>query len=74
MWSSRRFEEPKKLVRFQHPPVGDLRFQICDFRFSTGLVRLAGSGRWPLKPETQGSKPARDIQKSDTGCGPHGRL
>ena len=29
------------------------------------LVRLAGSGRWPLKPETPGSKPARDtLRKS----------
>ena len=40
------------------------------------LVRLAGSGRWPLKPETPGSKPARDTlrksqeprTKSQTNC------
>ena len=63
MWSSRLSEEPQKLVRFQHPPLlkfGNLRFQISDLKFQTCPVRLAGSGRWPLKPETPGSKPARD--------------
>lgn len=71
MWSSRRSEEPKTLVRFQHSPLWNLKFEIS---VTTRPVRLAGSGRWPLKPETPGSKPARDTQKFDMGCDPHGRL
>ena len=44
MWSSRRSEEPQKLVRFQHPPlrVRDFKFQISNMsRPSSRLRTLA---------------------------------
>ncbi len=49
MWSSRRSEEPQKLVRFQHPPMGNPKFQIPMSKEIPNPKKTSGAVIWTLK-------------------------